>query len=237
MAEPAKTNDNLTGPDQEAIAAWFSLEELNNLRKMNVAILSSAWQIKPDGTDFRPDDVLLEEFQANKTREIIYLSSYLQDFLRDRIAEARQRGPAGVRQPSGIEFLSHREVLSRAAEAENEQKARNNEENYVKTPYTDNNEAQHSSLEAPEDLSKTKTLDSAENIRPEFSRSLDRAAAAEAMAIALEESGLSQRKFAEQLGVPHTDLQRVLKQTATLEKSLELLSVADSGFQAQLVRN
>ena len=98
-------------------------------------------------------------------------------------------------------------------------------------PHTNNNKAQHSSTEAPDELK-----DNTDNITVVFEGSIDRTAMASIMRKAYEDSGLSQRKFAEKLGLRLNEVQRILNEEASIEASIEALERAGITFETKAIR-
>lgn len=104
-----------------------------------------------------------------------------------------------------------------------------------KIAYADNNEAQNSSLEAPEDLSES-ALEKTDGVSPAFEGVIDKEFAIDALKRVHADSGLSERKFAEQLGVSRGVFRSVIDGNATIDKATDLLRAAGYGLQGQLVR-
>ena len=94
-------------------------------------------------------------------------------------------------------------------------------------PYRENNKG----AIRPENLDDEKP-EHADHISPVFEGTLDRDFAVEALKLAHQQSGLSQRKFAEQLGVDPKDIRQALNGERTIDWTLEQIEKA--GFSVDV---
>lgn len=96
--------------------------------------------------------------------------------------------------------------------------------------YTDNVDIATSDEQVLDDKNKV------DGLGPVFEGSLDRDFAIKALKLAQGELGLSQRKFADRLGISEGSLRQVYRGEATIDRSLELLNKLGYGFDAELVK-
>ncbi|RIJ28436.1 SEL1-like repeat protein [Henriciella mobilis] len=98
------------------------------------------------------------------------------------------------------------------------------------TPYTDNPDIAGSDEGL---LDEEKKVD---GLAPIFEGSLDREFAIKALQLAQSQLGLSQRKFADRLGISEGNLRQVYRGEATIDRSLELLNKIGYRLDVELVR-